>query len=61
MTKPGWTHLDESGAASMVDIGDKPISKRRAKASAVCVMKPETATAIQERQGPKEMYCRSRG
>jgi len=36
------THLDEQGAARMVDVGDKPVTERVATASAVVSM--ETAT-----------------
>ncbi|HLV89633.1 MAG TPA: cyclic pyranopterin monophosphate synthase MoaC [Acidimicrobiia bacterium] len=35
------THLDESGAARMVDVGDKPATRRVAVAEAVVVMSPE--------------------
>jgi len=42
------THVDEQGRASMVDVGDKPVTKRIAEASARVVMKPETLAAIKE-------------
>ncbi len=42
----GSTHLDERGEARMVDVGDKPITHRRALASAVVRMKPETARTL---------------
>ncbi len=42
------THLDESGSARMVDVGEKPITRRRAVASGRVTMQPETATAIRE-------------
>lgn len=41
-----FTHLDESGAAKMVDVGQKPITRRTATASAVCTMQTATADAI---------------
>ncbi len=49
----GLTHIDESGAARMVDVGAKPESERRAVAQAVVRMKPETARAIEAGDGPK--------
>jgi cyclic pyranopterin monophosphate synthase len=42
------THLDAEGAARMVDVGDKPVSDRRAVARAVVRMSPETARAVAE-------------
>jgi cyclic pyranopterin phosphate synthase len=36
------THIDETGAAHMVDVGAKAISERVAVARAVVTMKPET-------------------
>src|SRR3977135_2065952 len=41
------THLDEHGAARMVDVGDKPVTARRAVAQAVVRMGAETARAVQ--------------
>jgi len=40
------THLDESGAAKMVDVSDKPLTHRTAIAEARVVMKPETLASI---------------
>ena len=40
------THFDESGRARMVDISDKPVTARMAKASGVIRMKSETLEAI---------------
>lgn len=42
------THIDATGAARMVDVGEKPISRRTATATAVCRMLPETAERIQQ-------------
>ena len=42
----GLTHLDESGNARMVDVGDKPDSRRAATAGARVRMKAETLEAI---------------
>lgn len=40
------THIDEKGAARMVDVGDKEYTKRTAKAQAIVTMKPETLRLI---------------
>jgi cyclic pyranopterin phosphate synthase len=40
------THLDESGAANMVDVSDKPVSARTAQAEGFVVMAPETVEII---------------
>lgn len=42
------THIDENGAARMVDVGDKAFTKRTAKAQAVVTMLPETLELIKE-------------
>jgi cyclic pyranopterin monophosphate synthase len=42
------SHVDESGAVRMVDVGDKPVSRRRARARAVVRMAPETASRLAE-------------
>jgi cyclic pyranopterin monophosphate synthase len=47
------THLDEHGAARMVDVGAKPVTERRAVAEAVVRMAPETARAVQAGDAPK--------
>jgi cyclic pyranopterin phosphate synthase len=43
---PKLTHLDDSGSARMVDIGDKPNTERIAIASGEVVMKPATLKLI---------------
>ena len=40
------SHVDESGAVHMVDVGDKPASRRRAVAEARVTMKPETVERL---------------
>jgi cyclic pyranopterin monophosphate synthase len=40
------SHVDESGAVRMVDVGDKPIQRRRARAQSVVRMAPETAARL---------------
>ena len=47
------THVDEKGRARMVDVGDKPDTKRRAVAQAVVTMKPETLRLICSGKMPK--------
>ncbi len=47
------THLDEAGAAHMVDVGEKPVTRRRAVAEAVVRMRPETLAMIAEGRAPK--------
>jgi cyclic pyranopterin phosphate synthase len=44
----GFSHVDEAGAVRMVDVGSKPLSHRRAVASAELRMKPETARRLTE-------------
>ena len=46
MTEPTFTHLDTSGNAHMVDVGDKAVTKRRAVARATVNTTPEVARAI---------------
>lgn len=47
------THLDEHGAARMVDVGEKAITHRRAVARAVLRMSTATAAAIAAGDAPK--------
>jgi len=47
------THLDEQGAAHMVDVGGKPATARRAVASGRITMTPEALAAIREGNAPK--------
>lgn len=47
------THFDESGASRMVDVGSKPVTRRRAVASARVVMQPATLQRIAERDHAK--------
>jgi cyclic pyranopterin monophosphate synthase len=42
------SHVDETGAVRMVDVGGKPHSRRRAVARAVVRMAPETALRLRE-------------
>jgi len=42
------SHVDESGSVRMVDVGGKPLSRRRAVARAELRMAPETARRLRE-------------
>jgi cyclic pyranopterin monophosphate synthase len=42
------SHVDESGDLRMVDVGSKPLSRRRAVAEAEVQMAPETARRLRE-------------
>ncbi len=45
---PPLSHVDEAGEVRMVDVGGKPLSRRRARASALVRMRPETAARLQD-------------
>lgn len=47
------THLDDDGAARMVDVGGKDVTRRRASAGCRVVMSPETAGRLQVGDLPK--------
>ncbi|WP_283202125.1 cyclic pyranopterin monophosphate synthase MoaC [Brevibacterium sp. 2SA] len=47
------THLDETGAARMVDVGDKSTTRRRAVATATITTTPEVISLIAEAGLPK--------
>ncbi len=49
----GFSHLDESGTARMVDVGAKPVQHRRAVAAAQLVCQPATIRALQAKALPK--------
>lgn len=42
------SHVDDTGSVRMVDVGGKPVSRRRAVARASVRMAPETAARIRE-------------
>jgi cyclic pyranopterin monophosphate synthase len=52
MTKE-LTHFDEHGASRMVDVGEKPISKRIARASGLVRMSETTLALIRDRKMSK--------
>lgn len=43
------THFDDQGASQMVNVGDKPVTSRVARASGRVVMQPATLARIQQR------------
>src|SRR5205809_6636022 len=44
------THFDASGASHMVDVGEKPITQRLARASGRVRMQPATLALIRDRK-----------
>jgi cyclic pyranopterin phosphate synthase len=49
----GLTHIDETGRAKMVDVSDKPVTRRVAIASGYVQMDDATIQAIRDRATPK--------
>ncbi|MEK6191556.1 MAG: bifunctional molybdenum cofactor biosynthesis protein MoaC/MoaB [Chloroflexota bacterium] len=47
------SHLDPDGAPQMVDVGDKPVTARRAVAEATVRMRPEVLATLLDAGGPK--------
>ena len=47
------THVDETGAARMVDVAEKKVTHRRAVASAFVEARPETVALVSEGTAPK--------
>jgi cyclic pyranopterin phosphate synthase len=47
------THLDDSGAAHMVDVSDKAVTQREASAEAIIVLSPEAFEAAKSGNAPK--------
>ena len=47
------THLDDDGAARMVDVAGKPVTDRRAVARAIVRMPPATAAVVAAGDAPK--------
>jgi cyclic pyranopterin monophosphate synthase len=41
-----FSHVDQAGGIRMVDVGGKPLERRRATATAFVRMRPETAAAL---------------
>jgi cyclic pyranopterin phosphate synthase len=53
MSDSTWTHLDDLGRARMVDVGDKPPTRRTARARALVRVGPAIAASIQDGKVPK--------
>ncbi|HET6230392.1 MAG TPA: cyclic pyranopterin monophosphate synthase MoaC [Longimicrobiaceae bacterium] len=53
MVESGFTHLDEAGRPRMVDVGDKPVTRRVAVAGGSIRMGAETLAAIVAGDTPK--------
>jgi cyclic pyranopterin monophosphate synthase len=51
VTRP--THLGDDGAPRMVDVGEKPMTARRAVATATVRMRPDVLVALADAGGPK--------
>jgi cyclic pyranopterin phosphate synthase len=47
------SHLDPEGTPHMVDVGDKPVTARRAVAAATVRMRPEVLATLLDAGGPK--------
>lgn len=47
------THLDRAGRARMVDVGEKPATRRHARAEALVRMDPQTADKVLAGDAPK--------
>ena len=47
------SHFDAAGASRMVDVGDKPVTRRLARASATVRMAAETLALVQSRHSKK--------
>lgn len=53
-----FSHLDKQGKAKMVDITEKPVTKRKAIARGSIYMKPETLKLIEDKKIPKgDVFC----
>ena len=50
MTKPKLSHLGDGGEARMVDVGDKPVTARRAVAAGQIVMSAAAFAAVRDGQ-----------
>jgi cyclic pyranopterin phosphate synthase len=50
---PELTHVDSEGNAHMVDVGDKPITRREAVAEGWIRLGPEALAAVQQRTAKK--------
>jgi cyclic pyranopterin phosphate synthase len=53
MTRKKFSHLDKSGNARMVDVGHKPVQRRRAVAEGKLICAPATIRALEKKALPK--------
>jgi cyclic pyranopterin monophosphate synthase len=53
MTQPGLTHIDESGHARMVDVSDKDVTARQARASGRVLLSAAAIAALRAGEVPK--------
>ena len=53
MSRPTFSHLDATGSARMVDVGQKAEQKRTASAEGFVRCQPETIAALREQALPK--------
>ena len=51
--KKNFSHLDEAGAARMVNVGAKPVQRRRAVATGKLICQPATIRALKRNALPK--------
>jgi cyclic pyranopterin monophosphate synthase len=51
--KPKLTHVREDGTAHMVDVGEKPVTARRASAEATLITRPDVVAAVFDGSLPK--------
>src|SRR6186997_1981101 len=47
------SHFDETGRVKMVDVSEKSVTSREAKASARVLLSPSTLDALRDRTNPK--------
>jgi cyclic pyranopterin phosphate synthase len=52
-TRAQFTHFDAAGQAQMVDVGDKDVSRRVARAAGRILMRPETLALIRDGKASK--------
>jgi cyclic pyranopterin phosphate synthase len=52
-SSPGFSHLDPTGSARMVDVGHKPVQRRVARAEGAVRMKPTTIASLRDKALPK--------
>ncbi len=53
MSDPAFSHLDSDGAARMVDVGEKPVRRREARAAGILRCAPSTIEALRNKALPK--------